>query len=242
MSARLHHRLIWACATVCLAFVCSCSRTSRPGGSEPPTSATIAGDDIVFSPGARQLSYLTIEPARERKELATGLTGRLAWNDDVTARVFSPVSGRTIEITANPGQIVRAGDALARIKSPDFGQAQADARKAIGDLKIADRTLERTRELLKHGAASEKDLEGAEADHTRAFSEKERAVATLSLYGGSPDVPGIDGIFQLKAPVSGTVVEKAISPGQEVRSDQVGDKPLFVISDPERLWLFLDVS
>jgi cobalt-zinc-cadmium efflux system membrane fusion protein len=242
MNTTLDNRFTWLWAAVCLSFFCSCSRTSKPADPAPAAMVTIAGDNIAFAPGAPQLTYLTIEPARERKELATGLTGRLAWNDDVTARVFSPVSGRIVEIVANPGQTVQAGDVLARIKSPDFGQAQADVRKAMGDLKTATRTLERTTELVKHGAASEKDLEAAEADHIRALSEKDRAVATLSLYGGSPDAPGIDGVFQLKAPLGGTVVEKAINPGQEVRSDQVGDKPLFVVSDPARLWLFLDVT
>jgi cobalt-zinc-cadmium efflux system membrane fusion protein len=171
-----------------------------------------------------------------------GLTGRLAWDDDITARVFSAVSGRTVEIQANPCQNVRAGDVLVKIKSPDFGQAQADARKAAGDLKTAERALERTRELLKHGAAAEKDLEAAEAEHTRALSEKERATATLSIYGGDTNGAGVDGMFSLKAPIGGVVVEKLINPGQEVRSDQVGDKPLFVISDPANLWLFLDVT
>jgi cobalt-zinc-cadmium efflux system membrane fusion protein len=183
-----------------------------------------------------------VETARERKELVTGLTGRLAWDDDVTARVFPAVSGRTVAIEVNPGQSVQTNAVLARIKSPDFGQAQADARKAIADLRNAERALDRTRALLKHGAAAEKDLETAETEHTRAVSEQQRALATLSMYGGNADSGGVDGMFELRAPVAGTVVEKTINPGQEVRSDQVSDKPLFVISDPTRLWLFLDVT
>lgn len=224
-----------------LLLTSSCSRTQKSNAPAAPAPTT-SGEAVSFAPNAPQLSYLSVEPARERKELATGLTGRLAWDDDITARVFPPVSGRTIEIQANPGQVIKANGVLARIKSPDFGQAQADARKAIGDLKNAERVLARTGELLKHGAAAEKDLETAEADHTRALSEKERALATLSLYGGDPDAAGVSGIFELKTPVAGTIVEKSINPGQEVRSDQVGDKPLFVISDPTKLWLFLDVT
>ena len=236
------HALNLACAAACLLLLAACSHDQKPDAPTPTGPVTITGDYIAFPHGAAQLNYLALEPARQRKELATGMTGRLAWNDDVTARVFSAVSGRTVEILANPGQDVRPGDVLARIKSPDFGQAQADTRKAVADLTNAERTLERTRELLKHGASSEKELEAAEADETRALSEQQRAAATLSLYGGNPEAAGIDGVFQLKAPIGGTVVEKAINPGQEVRSDQVGDKPLFVISDPRRLWLFLDVT
>jgi cobalt-zinc-cadmium efflux system membrane fusion protein len=218
-----------------------CTRPAKIA-AEAADSPKIDGEKVIFSTNAPQLGYLAIEPARERSVVATGLNGRLAWDDDITARVFTAVSGRTIEIEANPGQPVAPGDALARIKSPDFSQAQADARKAAADLRAAERTLNRTRELLEHGAAAEKDLEAAEAEHTRSLSEKERALATLSLYGGNPDSAGVDGIFSLKAPIGGVIVEKTINPGQEVRSDQVGDKPLFVISDPTRLWLYLDVT
>jgi cobalt-zinc-cadmium efflux system membrane fusion protein len=225
-----------------LAFSPGCSKSPDQADPPVPAAPAIGRDTITFPVGAPHLTYLALEPARERKAIATGLTGRLAWDDDITARVFSPVSGRIVEIHANPGQSVRPGDVLAKIKSPEFGQAQADARKAAGDLKNAERALERTRELLKHGAAAEKELEAAETEHTRALSEKERASATLSIYGGDPGAPGVDGVFSLKAPIGGGVVEKAISPGQEVRSDQMGDKPLFVISDPASLWLFLDVT
>ncbi len=229
----------WSLA-VCLALLASCSRT--PTVAKPDTSPTTKGDVVAFAPGAPQLNYLSVETARQRKELVTGLTGRLAWDDDVTARVFPAVSGRTVAIEVNPGQFVQTNAVLARIKSPDFGQAQADARKAIADLRNAERALERTRALLKHGAAAEKDLETAETEHIRAVSEQQRALATLSMYGGNAESGGVDGMFELTAPVAGTVVEKTINPGQEVRSDQVSDKPLFVISDPTRLWLFLDAT
>jgi membrane fusion protein, heavy metal efflux system len=160
----------------------------------------------------------------------------------VTARVFPSVSGRIVEILANPGQRVAAGEVLAKMRSPEFGQAQSDARKALADLRQAERALSRTRELLEHGAAAEKDLEAAETDYARALSEKERALATLSVFGSTPDAAGVDGVFSLRAPVPGVVVEKSVNPGQEVRSDQLGDRPLFAISDPARLWLFLDVT
>jgi cobalt-zinc-cadmium efflux system membrane fusion protein len=129
---------------------------------------------------------------------------------------------------------------LARIKSPEFSQAQAEARKALADAKAAERALARARELFEHGAAAAKDVDEAEADSARATSEKERAMATLSLYGGNTSSG--DGVFSVRAPISGVVVEKSINPGQEVRSDQVGDKPLFIVTDPRKLWLFLDVT
>ena len=227
--------------SACITILSGCSRqpiATNADAGEP----NIQGEKITFSTNAPQLAQLTVEPAEQQKAMANGLNGRLAWDDDVTARVFPAVSGRIIEILANPGQSVVAGDVLAKIQSSDFGQAQADARKAVADLRQSDRALNRARDLLAHGAAAEKDVEAAENDHAHAVSERDRALATLSLYGGDPKGLGVDGIFSLKSPVNGVVVDKSVNPGQEVRSDQVGDKPLFVISDPATLWLFLDVT
>ena len=55
-------------------------------------------------------------------------------------------------------------------------------------------------------------------------------------------------MLRLRSPVGGTVAERSVAVGQEVRPDQmmasdaqVG-KPLFVITDPARLWAWVDVS
>lgn len=224
------------------ALLPGCSRsqaTASDSGSDDPR---VEGERIVFPDNAPQVSRLKIDPAQGRLTTATGLNGRLAWDEEVTARVFSPVSGRVVEMLVNPGQTVAAGDVLAKIRSTEFGQAQAEARKAVADLTVAERALSRVRELHEHGAAAAKDVEAAEAGHSRALSEKERAIATLALYGGSVETPNVDGTYFLKAPVAGLVVEKALNPGQEVRTDQSGDRPLFVITDPARLWALLDAT
>jgi membrane fusion protein, heavy metal efflux system len=210
-------------------------------------AAKIDGDKITFPTNAPQLGYLTIEPAQERHSLAMGLYGRLAWDDDVTVRVFSPVAGRVASVRAEVNMPVNKGDVLASLESPDYGQAQADTQKAASDLALADRTLTRSRDLLEHGAAAKKDVESAEADYARAKSEYERANAQLlALSFGHTNSAA--GTYDLCTPLDGVVVEKTISPGQQIRSDQMLANapqfvnPLFVVTDPARLWLFLDVT
>lgn len=211
------------------------------------TSAKVDGDKIAFATNAPQLSYLTIEPALERKAVATGLYGRLAWDDDVTVRVFSPVAGRVTAVHAEVNLPVKKGDALASLQSPDFAQMQADAQKAASDLALADRTLARLRDLFQHGAAPRKDVESAEADYAKAKSEQERATSQLRMIslGRANSAPGT---YDLCSPLAGIVVERNITPGQQIRSDQMLANapqflnPLFVVTDPARLWLFLDVT
>ena len=159
-------------------------------------------------------------------------------------RVFSPLAGRVVRVVADIGRRVRTGDTLALIASPDFGQAQADARRAATDLAFAERNAARTRDLWHHGVAAQKDVEAAEADVARARSEKERSHARLATYGVDSSTTGQ--IFPLRAPLGGIVVDRMVTPGQEVRPDQMLANapqlfaPLFVITDPARLWVVLD--
>jgi len=206
----------------------------------------VEGDKITFPTNATQLGYLTIEPVQERKAAAVGLYGRLAWNDDLTVRVYSPVAGRVVTIPVEVNERVAAGDALASLDSPDFGQALANARTAVGNLAAADKAFARAKELLVHGAAAQKDVEAAEAAYVAAKAESDRAEATLANYGGSD--ASTNDVYSLRSPLAGVVVEKNISPGQEIRPDlmlanaQQFINPQFVVTDPTRLWLFLDVD
>jgi cobalt-zinc-cadmium efflux system membrane fusion protein len=93
-------------------------------------------------------------------------------------------------------------------------------------------------ELHKAGVAAAKDLQQAESDEIRAKAEASRAKARLVAYGA--DVDGA-GHFVLKSPIAGVVVERNANPGQELRPDQPG-APLFVVTDPRRLWVTLDAN
>jgi len=206
----------------------------------------IDGNSLTLSPHSPQIASLSVETVRPRTYAITHLTGRLAWDENVTVRVFSPAGGRVQTVVGKLGQVLTAGQVLAKILSPDVGQARADVRKANADFVLAEQTLRRLHDLLEHGAAARKDVESAEDAYACALSEKERALSRLRFYGGTDDA--IDQIYALKAPLSGVIVERNINPGQEVRPDQMLANapqlfaPLFVISDPTRLWALFDVT
>lgn len=164
------------------------------------------------------------------------LPGRLVWNEDRTVRVFPQLGGRVLRILAEIGAPVKAGQALATLASPDFGQAQAEARKAQADLTLARKALERNRELLDAGVIARKDWEQSEADAARAQAEADRTARRMAVLGGD-----WDGSYSLKSPLAGVVVERNLNPGQEFRPDQPG-APLFVVTDPTGLWIQLDAT
>ena len=155
----------------------------------------------------------------------------MSWNEDRTVRIFTPFAGRVSSILVQPGDNVKQGQTLAVIASPDFGQAQAETRRAQGEFALAKQNLARMRDLHEHGVAAAKDLNAAEADFARAESECKRTEARLKLYGGGSE---IDQTYALKSPLAGVVVEKNINPGQELRPDQMTSNApaLFVITNP----------
>jgi cobalt-zinc-cadmium efflux system membrane fusion protein len=201
------------------------------------------GDTLTFKPGSPQLAAFKVELVAGQKPAPLAVTGRLAWNEDATVRILPPLAGRLVALKAPVGVRVAAGDLLAEISSPDFGQAQSDAARAATDLAAAERTKERVARLVERGAAPRKDLDAADADLLRARAEERRTSARLARWGGDATRDAArepDQLFRLTSPIAGVVVERNANPGQEARPD--APVPLFVVSEPRTLWVFLDVT
>jgi cobalt-zinc-cadmium efflux system membrane fusion protein len=226
--------LLAACAVL---FGCDAG-----GGKGPAGRPTVEGDRLVFPPDSAQLGAIVTDVAKPAGANVLRLPGRLAWDEDKTVRIFPAFAGRVVKIFVKPGDTVKAGQTLAQLASPDFGQAQADARKAASDFALTQKNLARVRELVAGGVAPQRDLQAAESEYARAQAELARASGRVQLYGSTAQ--SVDQTFALKSPIAGTVVERSINPGQELRSDLMlgNGAPMFVITDPSRLWLFLDAT
>jgi len=219
------------------AALAACGKAPEPA-RPPAPGVQVEGETITFPKDSPQLLALrTAEAARERESVVR-INGRVAWDETRTSRIVSPVAGRVVELTASAGATVRRGETLAVISSPEFGQAQSESRRADTDLRLAEQSLARARELYQAGVVPAKELQATEAEFGRARAERDRTLARERLLGGAGS---IDQQFRLVAPIAGVVVERHLTIGQEVRPDQSQDAPLFVVSDPSRLWILLDV-
>ena len=235
-SVEALYALIFAvCVLLALFLLTGCGRSEAPA---PEAHPIVKGQAVIFPQGSSGAERLGVEKVEEPLERDLVLPARLTWDEDHTVRVFPPFAGRVTRIIAKVGDRVAAGQPLVEMMSPDFGQAQADARKAQADLALSTQALERQKDLHAHGVSAAKDLQQAEADFARARAEADRAVGRLASYGHA--VGGGNG-FVLKSPVAGTIVERNLNPGQELRPDQPG-APLFVVTDPTRLWIVIDAS
>lgn len=224
-------------ALIGLALLAACQKPAEPPKATMP-GATVDTDSITFPKDSPQLTTLRTSAVVPERESRVRINGRTAWDETLTTRVASPLAGRVVSVAVLAGASVKRGQALAVVSSPEFGQSQADARRAETDQRFAERNLARARELHQAGVVPLKDLQAAENDLARAQLERERTAAKERLYGGSG---AIDQQYRLVAPIDGVVVQRQVAVGQEVRPDQASDQPLFVISNPARLWVMLDV-
>ncbi len=212
---------------------------SPPAEAPAPAQPIVQDNQIRFPAGHVQLALLGIATAAPGKAITVELPARIVWNEERTQRIYPAFAGRVMAIRADIGQAVKAGAVLAQLASPDFGSAQADTAKAQGDVRLAQKTLQRQRELLDAGIIARKDFDQAEADAARAQVEAQRASARTSLYGAGT---GVNQQLALRANVAGVVVERNLNPGQELRPEQSGPgmPALFVVTDPTSLWVQID--
>ena len=235
-STEALYALIFAiCVLLALFLLTSCGAKEA---AAPEVRPAVQGQTITFPKASPAVASLAVEKVEAPIERDLVMPARLTWDEERTVRVFPPFAGRVTRLIAKVGERVAAGAPLAEMMSPDFGQAQADARKSQADLALATQSLARQTELHDHGVASAKDLQQATADLARARAEADRALGRLSSYGHGI---GTGNQFMLKSPTAGMVVERNLNPGQELRPDQPGS-PLFVITDPTRLWVVIDTN
>jgi cobalt-zinc-cadmium efflux system membrane fusion protein len=155
-----------------------------------------------------------------------------------TVPVLSLGGGRVVDIRARLGDDVRKGQILLTIHSPDLMAAFADYQKAQADEVLARKQLDRTAVLCARGAAAEKDLEAARDAEDHALVDLKALAARIQLLGGDPDRPSQ--LLEVRAPISGTIVEQNVTGGAGVRS--LDNSPnLFTIADLSRVWVLCDV-
>lgn len=201
-------------------------------------AADPGGQILKFESGSRQLASIKVVAVETAPvPLSEPLPGRIAYNESVTTRLSVPIAGRVTSVRADAGDSVRAGAPLVVIDAPDLAAANADVQKARADENLKRKASDRASKLLEAGVIARKEAESAEADLAQAVAESARAQARLRNLVPRGGVT--DSGYVLASPLAGVVTERQVNPGMEVRPDM--QAPLFVVSDPTRLWVVVDV-
>src|SRR5574340_1216341 len=189
-------------------------------GTHPAADKSATSDkarspnQLRYPPGSPQLAYIETKSALALPEpLLEPLNARVAYDENYTARVSSPIAGRVVKIGVQPGDAVRAGQPLAWLDSPEYGSAVADFAKSEADLHQKRGAFDRMKTLFEGEVLARKDYEAAQADLKQAEAENSRA--RLRLANLTQGKGGEGEKFVLRAPISGIVAERKANPGAE---------------------------
>ncbi|MDB5809512.1 MAG: rane-fusion protein [Betaproteobacteria bacterium] len=214
--------------------------SGRSGESKAQAAAPahLNARELRFSADSPQLSYIKAEPVEALPEpLLDPLSARIAYDENHTARISSPIAGRVTRILAQPGDRVAARQQLLQIDAPDFASAAADVAKSDADLQLKQKAFARSRELYDAQVIARKDFDTAQSELQQSEAEHKRA--TVRLRNLDPGAGEAHGNYVLRASIAGIVTERSVNPGSEVRPD--APNPLFVITDPAHLWVIVDL-
>lgn len=205
---------------------------------QPPTTNP-AHDRVRYPEGAAQLTMIQSRAIPASPIPTTDpLSARIVYDENVTARIGVGFSGRIVALKAAPGDKIKAGQVLAEIDSPDYGSARADLDKARADEARKRLVLERAKELIAGEGVAAKDIELAQADYAQAHAETARAELRLKNLNPA-NLPVHGQRIGLVSPMAGVVTERAATLALEVSPGQPSS--LFVVTDPNRLWLLIDL-
>ncbi len=210
-----------------------------------------------YTPTPAEWASLTIEPATARVFRAeTATEGKIAVDEDRSTPVFSPYAGRVTKLLVRPGESVTQGQPLFVIEAADTVQAQNDfiaamtgLNKTRSALNLAQLQDKRAKDLFEGKAVPLKDYQQTQATLIQAQNDLRSSQTALEAAHNKLRILGLTeeaiSAFQEKgridpnttifSPITGTVVQRKVGPGQYVNSG--ASDPVFVIGDLSTVWL-----
>ncbi len=218
MPSPLQGRIV--CALAVTFVLTNCGQSQPPGGPPPPT-VTVA------------------KPIQRSVTDSDEYVGRFVAVDSVEIR--ARVSGYLDKIHFQDGQLVKQGDRLFTIDPRPFQntleQAKSNLAQARATLSFAEADLGRGQQLVRDKTITEQTFD----QRTQSFKSAQASVANNEAAVRQAE---LDLEFtELKAPVSGRIGDRRVSPGNLVAGSAAGTTTLLatiVSLDPIRFEFTFD--
>lgn len=255
--SRQRQALAAAGFVVCIAALYGLARLLPSSTPPSEVSSQSRKGQTTYTPTEAEWASLTIAPAVEHVFRTEHVTeGKISVDEDRSTQVFSPFAGRVTRLLVRPGDHVEQGQPLFVIEAADTVQAQNDfvaavtgLNKAKSQLELAQTQDKRAKDLYEGKAAPLKDYQSSQAalisaqnDMRSSETALEAARNRLRILGLSEeditafqDKGRINREATIVAPITGTVVQRKIGPGQYVNS--AASDPVFVIGDLSTVWI-----
>jgi cobalt-zinc-cadmium efflux system membrane fusion protein len=178
-----------------------------------------------------QLSLVKLQPVKSELRLF----GKIAADNDKMAHIYPLTGGIVSSVNVELGDYVQQGQLLAVLRSSEVADFQRQLLDARADVAVAEKNLQVAKDLYAASLNSQKDVISMEKQLEKANSELARITEVYKIYHlkqGSE--------YTISAPISGFIVNKAITKNEEIRSDRVEE--VFSIAQIDNVWVLANVN
>lgn len=196
-----------------------------------------ASDDV-----AQRLKTATVGMKDIRETLR--IPGTIEVDEQRVSRIGASVTGRITDIDVTLGQAVKQGQSLATLNSTELAQNQLSFIKAMQQIALQTKAVERAKLLLNADVIGSAELQKREADLAAAKADLNAAQDQLLILGMSKQAVAelaktnrIHSFSSVTARIGGTIIERKVNLGQVV---QPADE-LFMVADLSHVWAVASV-
>ncbi|MFO0661939.1 MAG: efflux RND transporter periplasmic adaptor subunit [Polyangiaceae bacterium] len=234
----------WAAVIVAVGLIVAgvvMSQRSKPATvtAEKPVRdvPVLDGKSISFSAAFAQRAGLK-QAQVDRRSLVPRIdvVGTVVFDPAHVNAVGSRNRGFVRRVLKVEGDHVEKGDVLAEIESAELGQAQADVAVMAAHKHAAELNAKREADLLQRSLTTARESEVADATLQEQRAQLSAARQRVAALGGD-GTSGVLGVFMLRAPMRGTVVERNLAAGQSVEASANA----FKVADLDSVWVELAV-
>lgn len=208
--------------------------------SSPPAGPVAVADEEGGEESEHAAEALKLSPEVIRGAgiiVSPVQSGGLAAELLAPAVVTAPTSGQAVltaraagavtRISAQLGDVVRAGQVLAVVESRDAAQIASERSAAEARAALARQTLKRERSLYEQKVTARADYELAQSEAAVAEAEARRAAAAARAAGVTSDGRAVS----VTSPIAGQITALRATLGAFVQPET----ELFRIADPRRI-------
>ena len=177
-------------------------------------AAVVGG--VVACGGKKAVSVPIPVAAVERRDIVVDASATGAVEPINVVEVKSKASGQITKMPVETGTLVKPGDLIVQVDTRDvknqYDQSLADVRAAEAKLQVSEAQKKRSDDLFEGRIITAQEHETAALDYANSQAALVRARTNLDLAQQRLEDATV------RAPISGTVIEKTVSLGQVITS------------------------
>lgn len=209
-----------------------------------PVAAVAVDPNVVeVSPQLQQQIKLSTVSKVDIREILR-VSGSIQVDEQRVARLGASVTGRVNDINAVLGKHVKRGEVLATLNSAELAQNQLSYIKALQQISLQTKAVERARLLLESDVISTAELQRRQVELAAAQAELYAARDQLLVLGMTEHaISQLTSSGQMRSfssvtsRLAGTVISRKVNLGQVVQPAE----ELFIVADLSHVWAVAEV-